>query len=86
MNVYRLRNYTTKYRKEILKRLSPAEILNWLQRVAHQEQRDKVVLMCYEAPRNFCHRHLVSEWLGKGIGQKIFEVKVSKDSLLTGSL
>lgn len=24
---------------------------------------DKIVLLCYEKPNDFCHRHLVSNWL-----------------------
>ena len=26
-----------------------------------------VILCCYEAPGDFCHRHLLAEWLGGGI-------------------
>ena len=70
--------YTTKYRKEILKRLSPTRVFDWLLCVARQEQKNKVVLMCYEAPRNFCHRHLVANWLTGNLGIKVEEVALTK--------
>ena len=25
----------------------------------------KIVLLCYEKPGDFCHRHLVADWFGK---------------------
>jgi uncharacterized protein YeaO (DUF488 family) len=26
-----------------------------------------VVLCCYEAPKDFCHRHILAEWLGEDV-------------------
>ena len=26
---------------------------------------DKVILLCYEKPTDFCHRHLVADWINK---------------------
>ena len=31
----------------------------------HSKYGDKVALLCYEKPNQFCHRHLVAEWLSK---------------------
>lgn len=28
------------------------------------ELGDNVILLCYETPDEFCHRHIVGEWLG----------------------
>ena len=29
---------------------------------------DKVILLCYEKPTDFCHRHLVADWINKHKG------------------
>ena len=51
---------------DYIRRVLPVDrLLGYLMGIAHQEQKDKVVLMCYEAPDKFCHRHLVAEWLNK---------------------
>lgn len=34
-----------------------------------------VVLLCYESPEKFCHRHLVSEWL-RNNGIDSYEIKI----------
>ena len=26
-------------------------------------QSDQIILLCYEKPDDFCHRHLVAQWL-----------------------
>lgn len=30
------------------------------------EDRD-IILLCYEAPDKFCHRHILAEWLGNDV-------------------
>lgn len=47
--------YTEVYRKEVLSRLSAADVVADLPEGAY--------LLCYEKPGDFCHRHLVAEWL-----------------------
>ena len=66
--------YTPKYRREILAKLKPTDVFHKLGMIAHQEQKDKVVLLCYESSEKFCHRHLVAEWLGDVFGRNITEV------------
>ena len=66
--------YTPKYRREILAKLKPTDVFHKLWMIAHQEQKDKVVLLCYESSEKFCHRHLVAEWLGDVFGRNITEV------------
>ena len=44
--------YTVKYNQQ-LEKLNPAIV------------PDNCVLFCYEKPGDFCHRHLVAEWLNK---------------------
>ncbi len=66
--------YTREYRREILGKLKPTVVFHKLWLIAHQEQKDKVVLLCYESPEKFCHRHLVADWLGDGLGREIREI------------
>lgn len=49
-----IRIYSEAYKKEILNKLDVHKVA--------QELNDKV-LLCYERPTDFCHRHLVREWL-----------------------
>ena len=37
-----------------------------------------VVLLCYEKPPEFCHRHLVAEWLEKELGIEVKELEFKK--------
>ena len=66
--------YTHRYIEEILKHRKPSELIVWLSRVVQQEKTDKVVLMCYESPSKFCHRHLVAKWLSDMLGLKVDEI------------
>lgn len=43
----------------------------------HKECGEKIpVLLCFEKPENFCHRHLVADWLNKN-GIKCKELEKS---------
>ena len=55
------------YRKvygEILSRLDPHVVYETL---------NKSIILCYEGPNQFCHRHLVAEWLRK-FDYKVVEI------------
>jgi hypothetical protein len=54
--------YKDKYYITILKKLDPKDIYDKLMKLSNGND---VVLLCYEEPDKFCHRHLVSEWLNK---------------------
>lgn len=69
--------YEGKYRKEILGPIRSLKIFNDLYLIARQEHKDKVVLLCYESPEKFCHRHIVADWLTTNLGHKIKEVDLS---------
>ena len=47
---------------DILRHLNPQEVISSIEAIARG--RD-VALCCYEKPGDFCHRHLLSEWLRK---------------------
>lgn len=51
--------YEYTYSNTILKNLTQKNVLNELQQIYKGED---VVLLCYEAPEKFCHRHLVAKW------------------------
>lgn len=38
------------------------------------KQLDNMVLLCYENPKGFCHRHIVAEWLNEA-GYECEELK-----------
>lgn len=58
-------NYTRRYMGEILGSLDQEVVRKELEALA--EGKDEVVLVCYEKPGDFCHRHLVAEWLGEDV-------------------
>lgn len=53
-----------------LSKLDPQEVLKDLEKLS--EGKD-IVLLCYEKPGEFCHRHIVADWLGMELGIKINE-------------
>ena len=73
--------YEKLYKDFILRILSVERLIDYLKGIAHQEQKDKVVLMCYESPEKFCHRHLVAEWLNKeaGLEHPVEEVEIKNE-------
>ena len=58
--------YIENYYKEVLDKLDPQDIYNKL--------GEDVVLLCWENPDEFCHRHLVAEWLEWELGIEIKEL------------
>lgn len=50
--------YTKKYKETVLSHLDQVSVVTKL-----GELSKNIVLLCYETPEKFCHRHLVSEWI-----------------------
>ena len=46
--------YTRRYKRDILAKLNPNDIY---------EKYDGKVLLCFEKSDDFCHRHIIREWL-----------------------
>lgn len=64
LNYYKTTEDKVKYNnlfKIELNKLNPHMVINELQILANQN--NNIVLLCYEKPNTFCHRHLVSQWL-----------------------
>lgn len=63
--------YTEQYYKEVLDPLNPDMVVRFLCRLVYFDAKNNIstdedthiVLLCYEKPGDFCHRHLVAEWL-----------------------
>ena len=63
--------YIEHFQNEVLgTRLNPHLILNRLYELA---DRKIPCLICYEKPGDFCHRHLVAEWLQNNCNIKVEE-------------
>lgn len=52
--------YIEHFQKEVLDTLEVETVVNRLYELS--EGKD-ICLLCYEKPNDFCHRHLVAEWL-----------------------
>lgn len=59
--------YTEQYHKEVLSRLDPVKV--------YRDLGKDAVLLCWERPDKFCHRHLVAKWLCDGLNIEIEELK-----------
>ena len=54
--------YTSRYLKK-LELLNKEVILERLQEISKNNNNRDLVLLCYETPDKFCHRHLLAQWL-----------------------
>ncbi len=52
--------YTNRFKDEILGNFDAVEVVKNIFKLADGKTP---VLLCYEKPEDFCHRHLVAEWL-----------------------
>lgn len=75
--------YVREY-KNILSTLSPKRVVDDLQRISGGKD---IALLCYEKPSDFCHRHLLAEWLnnnGYSVSEfsEVVEPKVEKPKVV----
>ena len=71
------KEYEKLYNERILSTKSRTHVLVDLDRIAMKQWKDKLVLMCYESPEKFCHRHIVAKWLGDFQNGGINEVEIN---------
>lgn len=58
--------YVKRFQSEVLDKLIVCEVLEDLFALKSLEDKGKgIALICYEKPSDFCHRHLVAEWLNQ---------------------
>ncbi len=58
--------YVREYAESVLHKLDPAAV--------YRELGPNAVLLCWERPESFCHRHLVAKWLSGHLGIEIPEL------------
>lgn len=54
--------YIRCYKEQVLSHLSPKDVADTLYQMSGGSD---VALVCYEKPSDFCHRHLVAEWMNE---------------------
>lgn len=84
--------YIEHYKAEVLDLLDYLKVLVDLQMLVPREIREELntpiwssqdyhlVLLCYEKPGDFCHRHLFAEWLHEKTGIEIKEWSKSEEN------
>ena len=72
-------DYTYRYTTDVLYKLQPVSVYRDMEKIAVDNGKDKIVIMCYESPDKFCHRHLVSHWLEQELGIDVKEVNIKKE-------
>lgn len=60
------KRYTERFLAEILAPLDPLQV--------YEDLGDNAILLCYESPGKFCHRHLVSNWFFNNLNIKVCEI------------
>lgn len=71
--------YTTEFMR-YLDTLEFKEIIQELSGIYGPDALDRLTLICYEKPSDFCHRHLVANWLrqhGAEISERKFDEQPS---------
>lgn len=63
--------YIQHFNKEVLDCLSVEQVYRDLERLSGGKD---CVLLCYEKSTDFCHRHLVADWLSKGLNIEVKEI------------
>ena len=57
--------YIKCFNEQVLSTLNATSVVEDLKRLANVTdlENNDIALICYEKPTDFCHRHLVAEWL-----------------------
>lgn len=66
--------YIKHFNEEVLNTLNVETVIKELYSLAGKNQDNDIVLICYEKPGDFCHRHLVADWLTRN-GYPVEEYK-----------
>ena len=71
--------YIPEYKK-LLSNLNPEQVIR---DIKNYSKNQDCALLCYEVPSDFCHRHMVSEWLNKNTNYNIKEWELKKKKIDT---
>lgn len=64
--------YIEHFNSEVLDTLNVAQVYSELEQLSKTKD---CVLLCYEKPNNFCHRHLVANWFKEKLNISVEEYK-----------
>lgn len=73
-------HYITEYKK-ILKN-NNFDANEFLKDFYTKHKNNIILLCCYESPKSFCHRHLLSEYIKNISGYDIKELKTTKEEII----
>ncbi len=65
-----IRYYIEEYYKQVLSKVDIEELL--------QHEKDPI-LLCYEKGQNFCHRHVLAEYIEMIYGVKVRDIKIDEN-------
>lgn len=57
--------YTKCFNEQVLDRLDILTVIRELMDLTEDMTGKNICLICFEKPTDFCHRHLVADWLTK---------------------
>lgn len=59
--------YIKCFNEQVLNKLNATDVVLDFSRICYgyNVEENDIALICYEKPTDFCHRHLVSDWLNK---------------------
>lgn len=57
--------YIEHFQTDVLDELNIDKVIDELGYLTSYDQSKDVCLICYEKPSDFCHRHLVADWLNE---------------------
>lgn len=60
--------YTQQYYETVLAKLNTEKVL--------ADLGDNAVMLCYEKPGDFCHHHIIADWLHKNTGIEVKEISL----------
>lgn len=63
--------YTERFKSEVLDKLSKVEIKNFL-----DSFETDIILLCYEKSGDFCHRHIVADWIESELSRRVEEYPI----------
>ena len=55
--------YIKCYNEQVLDELNVSDVIVELNNMINYDTNKDIALICYEKPGDFCHRHLVADWL-----------------------
>lgn len=66
--------YAKMFKKEVLDKINKKGIKDFL-----ESFQEDVFLLCYEKSGDFCHRHIVANWIRHELGLEVQEYEVKND-------